>query len=1093
MMRGISIGSVSLATSSYYKSPADFALSEDFRSRPNSVGEGEQETLAKSTNYLHIVRQLDLHYGIVKRKILKYQSPTTGLFPRVANDQIHAYIRDSIYCAAGVWSLYQAYKRIDDDRGKSHELGQSVVKCMRGILFCWLRQASRVQDFKKNQTPKNALHSIFHLVTGEPVFDCENYGHLQLDIPSLYLIYLVQMITSGLQIIYTMDEVNFIQNLVYYVERAYRTSDFGMWERGNKYNNGTPEVHASSIGMAKAALEAVNGCNLFGEKGTAWSVIYVDIDAHNRNRSIFETLLPRESSSKNTDSALLATISYPTFATHDEALYERTKEKLIRKLKGEYGFKRFLRDGYKTAVEDPERRFYNSGESKNFDTIENEWPLMYIYMIIDGMYKNKPDQVKEYQKLLHNRVFKDYQEDVLIPMYYSVPEDCIELERINPHSNHRIPSEAGSQPNKVFLWGQSLYLISQLLVENLLHINELDPIRRYLPSYSRPRRTGRYSAFQGSAIGTATDLVVQVVLIAESARLQAMMATYGIQTQTPHEVEPIQIWPQQELVKVYEHLGVNEKLGLEGRPPRPIGSLGTSKLYRLLGNTILCYPIMFGISDFYFSHDMSLLIDDIKNELHFIARYWRLSGRPTVCLLIREEHMRDEKFRELIDLLAMMKSGYCDKLQVRIGRLQNLISSSCVEHLDFLHNTNIEFKFSPFQQVQHKSVGYQSLTDIPKFLALQEPIQNFKPFNEKKTEDIVNALRREETLYGQSQLLGILVKRQGLKFEIDQVTLEDYLHALSGNAGARRYWQVVRYCSSVLQQLVDSISPYLTSILVHGKQVTFGVIGHEEVLIDRPLNPSEIHSLVYNTIQPYDMYHAVLQQEIVQYIGKLISTVKHLFTGILKIRIGWIINAMTLYVKHFHPETEPLECLSPSAIRRLLTEVLNVNEWTNNPRCTPLHRRQIEGALGLVPCDFYDRVWVILAKASGGIVVAGYHLPQEPTIYDMTLQDLNFALMVENMLSRIPQPEQRQIVVELMIVLSTMIRRNPELMVEEKIDTDKLVEKAIKLFTTDKGKDGKGLTFYSAPPSSTTRYLARAVVNFVLKETSAAPGFCNVS
>ena len=54
----------------------------------------------------------------------------------------------------------------------------------------------------------------------------------------------------------------------------------------------------SSIGMAKAALEAINGANLFGDKGASWSVIYVDIDAHNRNRSIFETLLPRESSSK---------------------------------------------------------------------------------------------------------------------------------------------------------------------------------------------------------------------------------------------------------------------------------------------------------------------------------------------------------------------------------------------------------------------------------------------------------------------------------------------------------------------------------------------------------------------------------------------------------------------------------------------------------------------------------------------------------------------------------------------------------------------------------------------------------------------------
>lgn len=63
--------------------------------------------------------------------------------------------------------------------------------------------------------------------------------------------------------------------------------------------------------MAKSALEAINGCNLFGEKGASWSVVYVDIDAHNRNRSIFETMLPRESSSKGVDASLIPTLSFP--------------------------------------------------------------------------------------------------------------------------------------------------------------------------------------------------------------------------------------------------------------------------------------------------------------------------------------------------------------------------------------------------------------------------------------------------------------------------------------------------------------------------------------------------------------------------------------------------------------------------------------------------------------------------------------------------------------------------------------------------------------------------------------------------------------
>lgn len=50
--------------------------------------------------------------------------------------------------------------------------------------------------------------------------------------------------------------------------------------------------------MAKAALESANGEDLFGDHGAYWSVIFVDIDAHNRNRTIFDTMLPRESCSK---------------------------------------------------------------------------------------------------------------------------------------------------------------------------------------------------------------------------------------------------------------------------------------------------------------------------------------------------------------------------------------------------------------------------------------------------------------------------------------------------------------------------------------------------------------------------------------------------------------------------------------------------------------------------------------------------------------------------------------------------------------------------------------------------------------------------
>lgn len=48
----------------------------------------------------------------------------------------------------------------------------------------------------------------------------------------------------------------------------------------------------------------------------------------------------------------------------DEVLFGQTLDKVIRKLKGKYGFKRFLRDGYRTALEDRTRRYYKPAEIK---------------------------------------------------------------------------------------------------------------------------------------------------------------------------------------------------------------------------------------------------------------------------------------------------------------------------------------------------------------------------------------------------------------------------------------------------------------------------------------------------------------------------------------------------------------------------------------------------------------------------------------------------------------------------------------------------------------------------------------------------------
>jgi hypothetical protein len=166
---------------------------------------------------------------------------------------------------------------------------------------------------------------------------------------------LAQMTSSGLHIIYTMDEVSFVQNLTFYIERAYRTPDYGIWERGDKINHGTAELNSSSIGMAVAALQSINGVNLFGSKGGPTSVIHVLPDEIIRNYTTLHAALPRESASKEVDAAILSVISFPAFSIHDRKKIADTRNQIIKKLGGRFGFKRFLRDGHQTVLEDTSR------------------------------------------------------------------------------------------------------------------------------------------------------------------------------------------------------------------------------------------------------------------------------------------------------------------------------------------------------------------------------------------------------------------------------------------------------------------------------------------------------------------------------------------------------------------------------------------------------------------------------------------------------------------------------------------------------------------------------------------------------------------
>ncbi|XP_042616523.1 phosphorylase b kinase regulatory subunit beta isoform X2 [Cyprinus carpio] len=1025
---------------------------------------------------------LDRYYSSVKCTILNYQSPTTGLFPvKTSSTCKEAKVRDSLYCAASIWALSLAYRRIDDDMGRTHELEHSAIKCMRGILYCYMRQSDKVEKFKQDPSPSTCIHSIFNVQTGDEIYSNEEYSHLQIDAMSLFLLYLVEMICSGLQIIYNTDEVSFIQNLVFCVERAYRVPDFGMWERGSKYNNGSTELHSSSVGLAKAALEAINGFNLFGNQGCSWSVIFVDLDAHNRNRQTLCSLLPRESRSHNTDSALLPCISYPAFAVDDDALYSQTLDKIVRKLKGKYGFKRFLRDGYRTANEDKNRRHYKPAEMKLFDGIECEFPLFFIYMMIDGVFRGNPAQVKEYQELLEAVIFQSSEGNLRTNTYAYAQADFVEAEQKNHGSQKRFPSNSG-RDGMLFLWGQALYNIAKLLVDGLIRPKDIDPIHRYVPRQDQRNVSMRYSN-QGPI---ENDVVIHVALIAESQRLQVFLNTYGIQTQTPQQVEPIQIWPQKELVKAYRFLAINKKLGLSGRPERPVGCIGTCKIYRILGKTVVCYPIVFDLSDFYLSQDVMLLIDDIKNALQFIKQYWKMPGRPLFLALIREDNIKGSRFNPILDMLASFKKGNIGGVKVHVDRLQTLISGAVVEQLDFLRVNEAEIpEFKSFEELElpkHSKVKRQTSTPNASDLE-QQPEINIEEWLHKSTFEILQKFNDCDCLASQAQLASILLRKEGPDFFSRNENLKDDLERIYRRAGSRKLWQAVRSAAAVIQKFAGSIAPHITTMLVHGKQVTLGLFGHEEIVISNPLSPGVIKDIIYSKCSPHGEREAVLQQELVIHIGWIISNNPELFSGMLKIRVGWIVQAMKHELKIRAGDMAPQDIyqMSPSDVKQLLLDVLQPQQTGR----TWLNRRQIDGSLNRNPLGFYDRVWQILERTPNGIMVGGKHLPQQPTLSDMTMYEMNFSLLVEDTLKNIVLPEYRQIIVELLMVVSVLLERNPELEFQEAVDLDWLVKDAFADFQKDRSKlDGSEKqdnmeAFYNTPAlgkRGTCSYLTKAVM-----------------
>uniref|UniRef100_A0A665VU57 Phosphorylase b kinase regulatory subunit n=1 Tax=Echeneis naucrates TaxID=173247 RepID=A0A665VU57_ECHNA len=610
--------------------------------------------------------KLDNYARTVQETILKHQDPVTGLLP-ASGDQKDAWVRDNVYSIVSVWGLSLAYRKNadrDEDKAKAYELEQSVVKLMRGILQCIMRQLDKVEKFKYSRSTSDSLHAKYNTRTCATVVGDDQWGHLQVDATSLFLFFLAQMTASGLHIVYTQDEVDVVQNLMFYIEASYKVADYGMWERGDKTNQGITEINASSIGMAKAALEALDDLNLFGAKGGPGSVVHALADDIQHCQSILTSMLPRASISKEVDAGVLAIISYPAFAVEDISIVNMTKEEIISKLQGRYGCCRFLRDGHKTPKEDPNRLYYESAELKLFENIECEWPLFWTYLILDGIFINSPEQVQEYQEALEGILIKRKDGIRLVPELYSVPADKVEEEYGNPHSVERIP--LGKCPLK---WAQSLYILGNLLSEGFLAPGEIDPLNRRFSTIPKP------------------DVVVQVSILAETDEIKELLLKNGIDVETVADILPIHVQPSRVLSHIYARLGRNPRLGLTGRPYRRIGILGTSKFYTIRNTIFTFTPQFIDHMQFYMALDNKMIVEMLRTEISYLSSRWRMTGRPTVTFPISQTMLTDDRTNldpAVLATLRKLQDGYYGGARIQTGKLSEFLTTSCFAHLSFL-------------------------------------------------------------------------------------------------------------------------------------------------------------------------------------------------------------------------------------------------------------------------------------------------------------------------------------------------------------------------------------------------------------------------
>jgi phosphorylase kinase alpha/beta subunit len=1056
--------------------------------------------------------KLNAYYQQVQDIILNRQDWVTGLLPASTAVNVHgnytdAWVRDNVYSILAAWGLALAYRRVDDKQGRTYVLEQSVVKLMRGLLTAMMRQAPKVEKFKQSQNPMDALHAKYDTQSGGCVVGDHEWGHLQLDATSLFLLMLAQMTASGLRIVFTLDEVNFVQNLVHYISRAYRTPDYGIWERGHKINHGIAELNASSTGMAKAALEALSGFNLFGQDGGQASVVHVVSDDIARTRIALEALLPRESISKETDAALLSITGFPAFAVDNQAMRTKTQALIHDKLEGRYGCKRFLLDGHQTAIEDSHRSYYESHELKQFMAIECEWPLFLTYLLLNNLFAGNRDTALHYRiKLESLRVEHNGQQ--LLPELYLVPLELIAKEKAIPHSQARAPND-----NIPLVWAQSLFILGCLVQDGLLSLDDIDPLGRHkMPQQPQ-------------------DYTLHIKLLAQDETVQQRLMMAGIPTQTLADIAPVQIREASELAGAYTHVGRNDRIGLSGRPLRQLRTLATSKLYKLAGEQLLFLPQCLNQKGFYLAMDNRLLIKRLGVEFDYIHKHWDRPGNPVFVMVIKQNMLGSQR-DVLIDFIRQLQQGTLQNIVLQPGSLENFMVSASEEKISYLH----DFRFSKMSWEDARR-PFSHVLPVNSAHPAPLPAQTVAEWDTCTDEALIEQLKTNTNLYAQMEALSFLAGRHGLEHDTGlsmesgaTACVGELLEEVYERAGDDHVWMVVRRCAGLLGKYDINLEQSVTDILVRQHALTVGRVYRSKATLTRPKDSLEI----LHTIRSYnnsDVCEHVIIQELILYLGMLIKSHPELFTDMHTVRVGHILQLMVVRQQRaiacntldqafnellslppyqvfmtlkatladYSNAEDQLELsealhyedagcdLSPMRFSKTMdgNDTGAIDDW--------LAWREQQGSMGRESSDFFASIWDILQHCQG-LIIGERHNPKsrlhsETILSQSTAGEQSFQLHVSHLLNKIQASVYRQLTVETLKAIALIFRGNPNLNIEDTLVSDTLIAHAVRIAWLvdhpENSEDYDGYAqlawqhFYQAPPHQVANGILDALIHLL--------------